>query len=315
YGGTGLGLAIVKQLVELQGGTIKVESEVAKGSSFSFMLRLLKTHESADSDIQMPEPDLVTHQVRVLVAEDIALNQLLMKTILDDFGFECDIAPNGIVAIEKLAADSFDLVLMDLQMPEMNGFEATEHIRKVMKSKIPIIALTADVTTVDLAKCKAVGMNDYIAKPVDERLLLIKILNLVKRNKSVEKIAEKEIKKSSCIDLTYLNLRTKSDPVLMMKMISLYIEQTEQLVSIMKKSILEKDWATLYAAAHKITPSFMIMGINSDFEIIARKIQDYAGSKQNLRKIPELFREVEGVCLRACDELKDEYQTLKSKKK
>ena len=199
YGGTGLGLAIVKQLVELQGGTIKVESEVAKGSSFSFMLRLLKTHESADSDIQMPEPDLVTHQVRVLVAEDIALNQLLMKTILDDFGFECDIAPNGIVAIEKLAADSFDLVLMDLQMPEMNGFEATEHIRKVMKSKIPIIALTADVTTVDLAKCKAVGMNDYIAKPVDERLLLIKILNLVKRNKSVEKIAEKEIDRKSVV--------------------------------------------------------------------------------------------------------------------
>ena len=77
---------------------------------------------------------------------------------------------------------SYDIILMDLQMPEMNGFEATEYIRNTMNSKIPIIALTADVTTVDLAKCKAVGMNDYIAKPVDERLLYSKIYGLVKKS-------------------------------------------------------------------------------------------------------------------------------------
>jgi CheY-like chemotaxis protein len=104
------------------------------------------------------------------VVEDIPLNQLLMKTLLDDFGFERDIAENGKIAVEKMQINS-DVILMDLQMPEMNGFEATEYIRTTMNSKIPIIALTADVTTVDLAKCKSVGMNDYIAKPVDERLL------------------------------------------------------------------------------------------------------------------------------------------------
>ena len=118
--------------------------------------------------------------IKVLVVEDIALNQLLMKTLLDDFGFECDIAENGKIAIEKLKAKSYDIILMDLQMPEMNGFEATEYIRNKMNSNIPIIALTADVTTVDLAKCKAVGMNDYIAKPVDERLLYSKMVGLVK---------------------------------------------------------------------------------------------------------------------------------------
>jgi CheY-like chemotaxis protein len=90
------------------------------------------------------------------VVEDIPLNQLLMKTLLDDFGFERDIAENGKIAVEKMQINSYDVILMDLQMPEMNGFEATEYIRTTMNSKIPIIALTADVT-VDLAKCKSVG--------------------------------------------------------------------------------------------------------------------------------------------------------------
>jgi len=105
-----------------------------------------------------------------------------MKILLEEFGFEHDIADNGKIAIEKLQNNPYDIILMDLQMPEMNGFEATEYIRNTMNSKIPIIALTADVTTVDLSKCKAVGMNDYISKPVDERLLYSKIIELLKKS-------------------------------------------------------------------------------------------------------------------------------------
>jgi len=103
-----------------------------------------------------------------------------MRTILDDFKFKYDIADNGKIAIEKLQTETYDIILMDLQMPEMNGFEATEYIRKTMKLKIPIIALTADVTTVDAEKCKAVGMNDYVSKPLDERVLYTKIIELLK---------------------------------------------------------------------------------------------------------------------------------------
>jgi CheY-like chemotaxis protein len=130
----------------------------------------------------IPELDTEIKNIKVLVVEDMALNQLLMKTLLDDFGFECDIAANGKLAIERLQTQSYDIIFMDLQMPEMNGFEATEYIRKTMNAKIPIIALTADVTTVDLEKCKAVGMNDYIAKPLDERVLYRKIVGLVKKS-------------------------------------------------------------------------------------------------------------------------------------
>ncbi len=181
YGGTGLGLAIVKQLVETQGGTIDVKSQIDEGSTFSFQLSFQKTKAEAESETIITKLDSEIKNIRVLVVEDIALNQLLMKTLLDDFGFERDIADNGKIAIEMLEKKSYDIILMDLQMPEMNGFEATEYIRNTMNSKIPIIALTADVTTIDLAKCKAVGMNDYIAKPVDEKVLYSKIVGLVKK--------------------------------------------------------------------------------------------------------------------------------------
>jgi len=179
FGGTGLGLAIVKQLVESQGGSIRVKSKLEEGSTFSFILSFIKTNAQAVLETKMEEYNTEMKNIKVLVAEDIPLNQLLIKILLDEFGFEHDIANNGKIAIEKLQNNPYDIILMDLQMPIMNGFEATEYIRNTMNSKIPIIALTADVTTVDLAKCKAVGLNDYISKPVDERLLYSKIMELL----------------------------------------------------------------------------------------------------------------------------------------
>jgi CheY-like chemotaxis protein len=181
FGGTGLGLAIVKQLVESQGGSISVKSKIDEGSIFSFILNFQKTKDEAEFGTGIVQLDTQMKNIKVLVVEDIALNQLLMKTLLDDFGFECDIAANGKISIEKLQTKTYDIILMDLQMPVMNGFDATEYIRSKMNSKIPIIALTADVTTVDLTKCKALGMNDYIAKPIDERLLYSKIIGLVEK--------------------------------------------------------------------------------------------------------------------------------------
>jgi PAS domain S-box-containing protein len=315
YGGTGLGLAIVKQLVEAQGGTVQVKSTIDEGSVFSFILSFLKTSANAELEAEYMELDKEIKNIRVLVVEDIALNQLLMKTLLNDFGFECEIAVNGKIALEKLQAASYDVILMDLQMPEMNGFEATEYIRKKLKSEIPIIALTADVTTVDLAKCKAVGMNDYISKPVDERLLYSKIVGLVKKTLPVLDQKEDESgkdKKLKCTDLDYLSRRTKSDPTLMMQMIALYLEQTPPLIKEMKKSLVDKDWGLLYSAVHKIIPSFSIMGISSDFENMAKQVQEYASRKNQMDGIPELVLKLENVCTQACAELEEEYNTIKN---
>ena len=324
YGGTGLGLAIVKQLVEPQGGIIHVKSKIKEGSTFSFTLTFKKTNEEVNLEIEPEEINKEIRTVKILVVEDIPLNQLLMKTILDDLGFDRDIAENGKIAIEKLKINSYDIILMDLQMPEMNGFEATEYIRNTMKSKIPIIALTADVTTVDLAKCKAIGMNDYVSKPVNEELLYNKIISLVRKPTSLiveTKINQENQNKSKqdkiakYINLNYLNKHTKSNPALIMEMISLYLKQTPSLIDNMKQSLLNKDWNSLQAAAHKMIPSFSIMGIHTDFENIAKKVHEYANTQLQTENINDLVLQLEKVCMQACKELEDEYNILKNTNK
>ena len=317
YGGTGLGLAIVKQLVEGQNGDINVKSEVNEGSTFSFTLNFKKTKAEAELEQVIVELDTEIKNIKILVVEDIALNQLLMKTLLDDFGFGCDIAANGKIAIEKLQNQTYDVILMDLQMPEMNGFDATEYIRKELNSKIPIIALTADVTTVDLAKCKAVGMNDYIAKPVDERLLYSKLIGLIKKpiinneHKEKELVENKQVKYTN---LDYLIHRTKSNPELMMEMISLYLEQTPPLISEMKQGLENKDWNCLYKAVHKMIPSFSIVGINSDFENMAKKVQEFASTQGQEEGIHDMILQLENVCSEACRELEEEFNNIKNRK-
>lgn len=321
YGGTGLGLAIVRQLVEPQGGTLNVESKINEGSTFSFRLNFLKTNDDAELEPENVafEPEL--KNIKVLVVEDMPLNQLLMKTILDDFGFERDIAENGKIAIEKMQEKDYDIVLMDLQMPVMNGFETTKYIRNTLKLDLPIIALTADVTTVDLAKCKAVGMNDYIAKPVDDHILYNKIISLAKKPSynieseiagtlgNTSKATRPQIKH---IDLEYLKTRTKSNPKLMMEMISIFLQQTPPLLEAMRQSVLDKNWQMLAAAIHKIIPSFVIMGMDSNLGKMARQIQDNANTEKFTDETAKMVVELANICNSACTELEQEFKLLKN---
>lgn len=313
YGGTGLGLAISKQLVESQGGSISVKSKLDEGSTFSFILTFQKTNAEVESQIVMKELNTKVENIKVLVVEDIALNQLLMKTLLDDFGFECDITDNGKIAIEKLQNKSYDIILMDLHMPEMNGFEATEYIRSKMNSQIPIVALTADVTTADLKKCTDVGMNDYISKPLDEKLLYDKIIDLLQKTRLTQN-PPLLAGRSKYTDLSYLKKRTKDNSELIKEMIVLYLKQTPPLISQMKKGIHEKDWDLVYAAAHKLIPSFSIMGLHKDFEDAAKKIQEYSNTHVHLEEIQELVLQIENACSKACGELEEELNLLKKSK-
>jgi PAS domain S-box-containing protein len=317
YGGTGLGLAIVKQLVEAQNGNIHVKSKPDEGSTFSFTLSFKKTSATVDSETEIAKWDAGTKNAKILVVEDIALNQLLMRTLLEDFGFECIIATNGKIAIEKLQAETYDIILMDLQMPEMNGFEATEYIRNKMNSKTPIIALTADVTTSDLARCKAVGMNDYISKPVDERLLYSKIVGFLKKPLPVKSNISKTTgdsgnEKTQLTNLDFIRERSKSNVKLMTEILSLYLTQTASLIAAMKISLHNKDWNELQAIAHKLIPSFTIVGMNEAHENLARKIQEYANTRQHIDLLPDLVLQLTAILTQACEELEEARYSIKS---
>ncbi|HNR18727.1 MAG TPA: response regulator [Bacteroidia bacterium] len=184
YGGTGLGLTISKQIVDLAKGRIHVTSEVGKGSEFSFEIRFKITSEpvAAKNNQQVSANDL--KDIAVLLVEDNMFNQTVAVDTLNDLipGIKIDIADNGQIALDTLKKNKYDLVIMDVQMPVMDGYTATKNIRQNFEAplnNIPILAMTANVIKEEIDQCYAAGMNDYISKPFDPDLLLSKIAALV----------------------------------------------------------------------------------------------------------------------------------------
>jgi signal transduction histidine kinase/CheY-like chemotaxis protein len=180
YGGTGLGLSIAKQLVELQGGKLTVESIFKEGSVFSFSMpyrksvEVLPTSETSGSKYNME----ALSRLNILLVEDNHLNVKLIHSLFSEYSLKLEVAENGSVGIEKLKQGNFDIVLMDMEMPVMNGYEAATVIRHELKSKIPIIAMTAHAMSGEKERCLSLGMNDYISKPINANLLFEKIYEL-----------------------------------------------------------------------------------------------------------------------------------------
>jgi PAS domain S-box-containing protein len=309
YGGTGLGLSISKQLVGLLGGELIVNSQKDVGSSFSFEIELKKA--------ELEELDTVADEIidnsglqgcSVLLVEDNKLNQYLATIILEQLEIKVTVANNGDEAIELLLDNDFDLILMDLQMPFLDGLSATKIIRKKMKDSTPIIALTANAILGDREKCIEAGMDDYISKPFNKKELASKILRLIKTNKKQKTLTTNILNATFSMENIYnlqkLKEQTFGNDDFVKKMVELFCEVASETTSNMEKALLENNKVLIKSYAHKIKPSIDALEVN-ELKTIVREIETYPDTKapeflekvavftKRLNEIQALIREKE----------------------
>lgn len=309
---TGLGLTIVKHLVEMQGGSISVNSTLNTGSVFkvelSFKVPAVTTRKGATpikSSFELQDLSLVS----LLLVEDNKVNQFLAKQLLTKMGFAVDIAGSGAAALEQLKKKTFDIILMDVQMPEMTGYELCEHIRKQLQppvNQIPIVALTAYASAQEKEKAMNMGMNDYVTKPYSPQELLAVILKHVKRKPLPEK---KIISDAPPVLDTLFSLMSNSKE----DVISLIDMMLEQIPSINKKleaSIHDKKWEEAFQASHKVKSSVKILKIAKLNEVIT-KIEENTRSQSHIETLPQLFKTYQKLCNDYLEILKTEVVKLK----
>ncbi len=313
YGGSGLGLTIVKQLVGLQHGTIEVRSEEHKGSNFIVRIpyafgkseRLKKTSLPKASNA-MTSKEL--QGMRVLLVEDNDINRLYAKSILQQWHCSVDVAENGLVAIEKVKYNAYDVVLMDVQMPVMDGYEATRAIRLLNSrmQEVPIVALTANATKTDIERCLASGMNDYLPKPFTPDDLYGKIFKDLRVRMQKNGLANKAVATSkNSFDLGYLRSISDNNQEFLQEMIQTFVQTIPPVLEQMKESLAKENWSRLSKLAHQIKPSFSLMGID-DLRKTVFYIEENASEKTNLPALSRITEEFVAQCNAVITDLEKE---------
>lgn len=323
FKGQGLGLSIVKQLIELQNGEFTINSKESEGTQVQFLIPYQFPAGDATEGLAVSAAtnSHAINGMKVLIAEDVDINQLVIKKHMQKFGFIAEFAENGKIALEKLKKGNFDIVLMDMQMPVMDGYEAIKIIRKEFPENIkniPIISITASVMGEAPQKCLEAGANDYVPKPyniVDLRQKMEKwVAGKPNTNINIQGDMQENGKKEneSLIDLEYLNQLSEGDDDFSISMLSYFIDNTPTVLREMKQFYDEKDWKNLRNVAHKFKPQLTFMGIKSIFNEV-ETIEQNAASVVNLTDIPPLIDKCEKVCMEAMNEIRMELEKLLDK--
>lgn len=278
YGGTGLGLSIAKHLIESQGGNIYVESAVNVGTTFSFVIPFKQTDfdhlDLSEKNGEELDFEFVT-RLRILLVEDNLFNRSLMEGIFREYGVVVDMVENGKRAIERLRNNVYDVILMDIEMPELNGYAATRTIRNELGLTVPIIALTGHAMAGEREKCLQAGMNDYLTKPVKVNLLFEKMHNVLKMRAPVfiksdtwvkEDAEEPKAKKGGSWqmwknDLSYLKEISSGNKEFEKEMIELLLTQIPEQVAALVKAVSINDYAEIRSFAHKLKALVPIAGV------------------------------------------------------
>nr|WP_294784633.1 response regulator [uncultured Flavobacterium sp.] len=265
YGGTGLGLSIVKKLILLQDGDIEVSSKQGKGTTFSFYIPygIAKEQLNTIPEVNIEHfKDISNIPLRVLVVDDNAINQSLMKHLLSQWNITFEMASNGQEAVEYLRKKECDLVLMDLQMPQMDGYTAVQQIRELLKLDTPIIAMTAHALPGERERCLSRGMNEYISKPIKEEELFKMIASFGLKESKPEAIKSFENNPVfECIDLTYMQSVSGGNKGFEQTVTKQFIDNVPLHLEQLTTAYQNEDFKVVKLRAHDLQSSAAIMGL------------------------------------------------------
>ncbi len=305
YGGTGLGLSITKELINLMNGQIKIESEKNVGTTVHLFINFPKGSNQESEDMNSDKVVTSFDNISILLVEDNSLNRMVAQNSLQYYDCQVTEAENGVEAIAILKEKTFDVILMDIQMPEMGGIEATEIIRNELKLSTPIIALTANAFKTEIDKCKKAGMDDYVTKPFDEDILIETIAKYTV-NKKVPNNINLSVNSSSMennYNLTSLKNLSRGNNEFVDMMISIFVEQTTDVIAKISAAILQDDFMEVSRLIHKIKPSIESLGILSIVSEISL-LEKIAKEEGNKEQISTIFITIKQVLEETVEQLK-----------